>query len=219
MDMFIFIGLAPKKVIMLRKLCSLILFVLLPYLARAQVSIGVGGGLNYATADFQPDGLIEVEHATYYFLTFAGRYTFSERWSAALDLEYTQRGYDTGNDSQTTFMAWRVGYFDINPEIEYRFIPCLGIAAGPYLGIKINEAFRFEDEGFSNSAFDLVEDGDLGITGSLRAHFGGLDLFLAYQHGLRNISTLLFTDENGITSGTKQFNRTWQLGVLYFIDL
>lgn len=172
-------------------------------------SIGFQAGPMFSTVKPDPD-VLDAEFRTAFFAGANARYAFTDHWAVQGDVQFSQRGFYFNTrgtlivqDGQfATYRGridHRISYIDIMPQIEFRPVRHIGIAAGPYLSWKAGEAIRYgEVINWSNTKDNkLFNDTDFGLFGKLSGHFGPVTIFVSYLHGLADISKIIITDENG----------------------
>lgn len=195
--------------IKLTTLTTALILTLSLYSQDNRFSIGLQAGPLFATVNPDPD-VLEAKFRTGFFAGANARYTFTDQWAVQGDVQFSQRGFYFNTrgtlivqDGQ--FAAYRgridhrISYIDFIPQIEFRPVRQIGIAAGPYLSWKAGEAIRYGDviDWTSTKDNKLFNDTDLGLSGKLSGHFGSFSIFVSYLHGLTDISKIIITDENG----------------------
>lgn len=194
----------------------------------SRFSVGLQAGPLFATVKPDPD-VLDAKFRTSFFAGVNARYAFTERWAVQGDVQFSQRGFyfETRGtlivlDGQfATYRGridHRISYIDFMPQIEFRPVRQIGIAAGPYLSWKAGEAIRYGDViGWSNTKDNkLFNDTDFGLLGKLSGHIGPVTVFVSYLYGLTDISRIIITDENGTHLGQLSANnRAVAVGAAY----
>ncbi|MDX2135568.1 MAG: outer membrane beta-barrel protein [Saprospiraceae bacterium] len=200
---------------------TFLLFALLLVTLRlnAQFVIGVGGGVNVSSArlvgwEIFPGFETEEEAITAFHFSVQPRYVFARRWAAILDLQYNRKG------AELNIFGLRADYFDMMPQVEYRFLEHFGVAAGANFGFKIREERKdlINDE-WRESVFENFKDQDFGLLFALRGYFGGFYGTVSYNLGLKDVSDVWLTDQDGNTIQTEWYHRNLQIGLGYLIPL
>ncbi|MCB9316747.1 MAG: PorT family protein [Lewinellaceae bacterium] len=140
--------------------------------------------------------------------------TFSEKWAVPIAVQYSQRGFQYETEGaffiQNGQLAlyrgrvdYRLGYLDVQPQLEFRPVEALGIAVGPYLSFRLAEQIKLGDviDWTSTKDDELFASTDFGLAAKLTGNLGPAYLFAAFQLGLSNISNVELTDANGQPMG------------------
>jgi hypothetical protein len=194
----------------MRKQSFFILFSLLFLSAavRAQVSIGLVGGLNvssYTSYKFTSDWKVGL---------LAGGYVeipLSRRFALEADLLYSQKGgnYTVGGAGQYT---QRLNYLSLPVLFEYHVTSKFSLEAGPEVGLLLSDKIHSNEGTFDPHSYRSVDKGlAFGAVYRLPAGFA---VGLRYVAGFAPITkTINFTDFNGNLPGTGSYgnNRTFQL--------
>ena len=188
---------------------------------QAQFSLGVSGGINLSNSTYSEVLEIDTKTALNYFMGISPRYNFTSRFALLVDLEYSEKGFRLDDSMILGEAESQYVYFDIAPEIEYGLTNFLTLGAGFYAGFKLKE-----DLNVSQGApplleqLELVKKSDFGILGSVRVDLKYFFLKFSYQHGIENITKLVFTDDSGQPiNDAKQQNRNFQIGLGYYFQL
>ncbi len=191
--------------------CSIFLFDVF-----GQFSIGVSGGINYATTQFINLDEIAPSRTIFYFAGITPEYKLNSKISILSDIQFSQKGYSDTTSLNPVKAKYRFTYIDFLPQIEYRIQNHIGIGIGCNLGIQINEELKPGDMDWQAPFMKLTKSFDFGFVSSIKGYFNDFSLFIRYNYGLNNISNLVFTDINGnIESITKQHNNNIQIGAGY----
>lgn len=187
----------------------------------AQFNLSVTGGINNSNYAYKNVENLSSENKTGYFLGVAPGYRFSEKFQLVVDFQYSIKGYNTGIDDPQLVSAFQFAYLDIIPEIEYRVFNNLAIGIGVNYGVKLNEQFRVQDNDWNDvsNRFELLKSVDFGLTGKVKANYKNLFGFIRYSLGLKDITDLVFTDENAQVIGDVELSsRVLQIGIGYTFD-
>jgi len=184
---------------------------------QAQLSLGLEGGTNASNVKLENFDFYEKSKPRVgYYFALVPKYTFGNRWSFLSGIQYSTKGFVSEID-QSSKLSYRNTYLDILPQLEYKASENLGLSLGANMGINLQEAYRINDESHVRlSQYGLHNSTDWGLVLGARLYMKKLFLHFNYNHGLRNISNLEFTDFLG---GTTQKNRNFQLGIGYFLGL
>ena len=183
-----------------------------------QLSVNLSTGLNYSNVSFENIG-ISTNGRFAYFFGVAPSYQISNKMRLQTDVQFSQKGYDDGNNNTIT-LSNRYAYLDIIPEIEFYVLECLALGVGVNYGIKINERFKSEESDWGNPfGLDTVSSTDFGLTGKLKVKHKNIFGFVRYNIGLKNISELMFIDSNGQNfEDVEQTNQNLQIGIGYSLN-
>ncbi|MFK7908308.1 MAG: outer membrane beta-barrel protein [Chitinophagales bacterium] len=186
--------------------------------AYGQMSIGISTGLNYSTNKFDEVIYASPKARTDFFIGVSPSFSISEKINLSVTTQYSRKGYQNENDCMlcsSVGLEYRSSYIDVIPEIEYKLLGFLTAGVGFNYGFLINEQSRFENNKWSEIQ-ELISPSDFGLTGKLKVTHNNFFGLVRYNFGLKNISNISFSDENGdLIVGVKQYNRNLQLGVGY----
>lgn len=199
-----------------RVFVSLALLLLATPVLRAQFTFTPQAGLNISRIHASSDVMGQsMEWATY--TSFGGRfgYIFMDKIEVELGLLYNQRGGQMIDDNPgANDEKWLFKYFEIQPQVEYKIWPQLGVYAGAYYGVHLRSD-RNIDGTWEEDVPGRFEENDLGLSFGLRTYIGRIFLQGQYDLGLKSIDTATFTDANGVATDVDYMNRTIQLAVGY----
>ncbi|HZV69208.1 MAG TPA: porin family protein [Saprospiraceae bacterium] len=186
-----------------------------------QFSIGVSGGINYATNRFVDLDLIAPSRTIFYFAGITPEYQLNSKMSILTDIQFSQKGYADTTSLYPQKAKYRFTYLDFLPQVEYRILDHIGIGVGCNLGIKLKEDLKSGDMDWQDPYLvELTKSFDFGLVGSIKGHFKDFSLFIRYNYGLKDISNLVFTDINGNEEiDLNQHNNNIQIGAGYTFAL
>ena len=196
---------------------ALLFVCIAPSSLMAQFTFTPQAGLNINRINASKDieGL-SMESATY--TSFGGRfgYIFLDKLEVEVGVLYNQRGGQWIDDNPGGVDAkWLFKYLDIQPQVEYKIWPQLGVYAGGYYGFHLRSD-RNVDGDWEEDVPGLYEEDDFGISLGLRAYIRRIFLQGQYDIGLNPIDQLTITNTNKQSTETVDFkNRTLQLAVGY----
>lgn len=189
------------------------LFSLSLYSQDRHFCFGVQAGPLVSTIKPDPD-VLDAKFRTGFFAGANVQWAFSKHWAVKGDAQFSQRGYYYNtlgtliivNNQYAAYRGridYKLSYIDIIPQIEFRPIRHIGIAAGTFMSWQVGESVRYGDviEWTNTNVTDLYHDVDLGFCGKLSGYFGPVSIFINYLHGLADISNIVLTDEQGQTLG------------------
>lgn len=184
-------------------------------LAQFTFTPQAGLNINRIHASKDIEGL-SMESATY--TSFGGRfgYIFLDKVEVEVGVLYNQRGGQWIDDNPGGVDAkWLFKYLDIQPQVEYKIWPQLGVYAGGYYGFHLRSD-RNVDGDWEEDVPGLYEEDDFGLSLGLRAYIGRIFLQGQYDIGLNPIDKVTMTNGTGQPTETVEFkNRTLQLAVGY----
>ncbi len=207
---------------MLIRIATALLFFVSLSNVSAQLHFGVlaGGNLNYVHVKDASSGVSpDIESRFYYFAGVAGEYMFSEKWGAGLDVQYAVHG--TGYDASerpNAIESFRRKNIDLIPRVSFRVLKNTDLLVGAYYSFLLHEAFKFE--GVNTWVFpyySIYSKTDVGLAPGLRYQIGRWSVQAQAQIGLKDISTVEYTDANGASFESTEQNRSFQLGIGYRI--
>jgi hypothetical protein len=194
----------------MRKQSFFILFSLILFsaVARAQISVGLAGGLNvssYTSYKFTSDWKTGLHAGGYVEIPL------SRRFALEADLLYSQKGgeYTVGSAGQYT---QRLNYLSLPVLLEYHVTSKFSLEAGPEIGLLLSDKIHSNGGTFDPHSYRSFDKGlAFGAVYRLPAGFA---VGLRYVAGFAPITkTMDFTDFNGnlVGTGTYGTNRTFQL--------
>lgn len=189
---------------------------------------GVQAGPLFSTVKPDPD-VLDAKFRTGFFAGANAQWAFSKHWAVNGDVQFSQRGYYYNtlgtliilNNQYASYRGridYKLSYLDFIPQIEFRPIRNIGIAAGAFMSWQVGESVRYGDviDWTNTTQTDLYHDVDLGFCGKLSGHFGPVSIFISYLHGLADISNIVLTDEQGQALGRLEAkSQTIALGAGY----
>lgn len=160
--------------------------------AEAQVSYGAKVGLNFATADIQPQGNLEYRNRT----DWHGGLLLVVAPEAPIGIQvealYSVRGTGVKIGSSGTLDAdYKLSFIDIPVLVRARAMP-LGnggvfLLAGPAIGIGVKS--EIEQSGVSTDVGERFKNTEFGLTLGASLESAGFVLDGRYTHGLTNYAT------------------------------
>ncbi|MFN0013202.1 MAG: porin family protein [Saprospiraceae bacterium] len=177
-------------------------------------AITVQAGATFASID--PDwNAFDPKFRTGFFVGVGMQWPLSEKWSIPVDLRFAQRGFYNITPAAFVLIDGQIGVYkgrvdyrsicvDLIPQVSFRPVKHLSLAAGPYLSWRNGEAVQYGDvvDWTSTSKFDLFSDIDFGLSGRVGGHVGRASVFVSYLFGLTEYFNVQITDENGQGLGT-----------------
>ena len=184
-----------------------------PVQAQFTLTPQAGLNLNWLTPSEDLAGITS-ESATY--TSFGARfgYLLYDKWEFELGVLFNQRGGQWIVDNAPD-VKYLIRYLDLQPQVEYKVFPRLGVYTGVYYGFHLRSD-RNIDGDWEEGVDDLFAENDLGLMFGLRAYLGQIYLQAQYDYGLTAIDTFDVTDGNGNVEKTVDLqNRTLQFAVGY----
>ncbi len=195
-------------------LCFFLTFALTLHAQERPFSINVHAGATFATIDPEWNAF-DPRYRSGFFVSAGMQWPLSEQWSIPVDLRFAQRGFYRNaveayvlTNGQIGLYQGRIDYrascVDLTPQVAFRPVKFLSIAAGPYLSWRTGEAIQYGDllDWTSTTDIGIFSDIDFGLSGRLSGHFGRASVFVSYLFGLSDYSDIQLTDENGQSLGT-----------------
>ncbi|MBK8965381.1 MAG: porin family protein [Saprospiraceae bacterium] len=177
-------------------------------------SVELQAGPVFSTVTPDPGDAFDARFRTGFFAGANLRLAFSEKWAVPVAVQYSQRGFHYETEGaffiQNGQLAlyrgrvdYRLGYLDVQPQLEFHPVEALGIAVGPYLSFRLAEQVKLGDvvDWTSTKDDELFAATDFGLAAKLTGNIGPAYLFAAFQLGLSNISNIELTDDNGQSLG------------------
>lgn len=184
--------------------------------SNAQVGISIASGLNVSNCKFTNYEALSTTTRTDYFLSLAPSYQLNEKFRLLVDFQYSRKGCVLVNSNWPTKYEDRYSYLDIIPQIEYKLHRFFAIGLGVNYALVVNEDSKNEKGNWINTKkLETIKQSDFGITGKIKGEYKNIFCFVSYNLGLKNIVNITFTDENGNSIATSQFNRNLQIGLGY----
>lgn len=188
-------------------------------------SVGIQAGPMFATVNPHPE-VLEAGFRTGFFAGANARWAFTDSWTVQGNMQFSQRGFnyitrgtwiilDGQAASFTGQVDYRISYLDVVPQIEFKPIRYIGIAAGPYFSWQLGESIRYGEviDWTSTKENNQFDTADLGLAGKLSGNIGRLTVFVSYMHGLTNISKIIIIDGTGTHLGRlSAYNRAIAAG-------
>lgn len=178
------------------------------------LSVTVQTGVSLATIDPEWNAF-DPKFRTGFFVGAGLQWRLSEKWSIPVDLRFAQRGFYHNTSAAYVLIDGQIGVYkgrvdyratcvDLVPQVAFRPVQFLSVAAGPYLSWRTGEAVQYGDvvDWTSTSSIGVFSDIDFGLSGRLSGHIGRASVFVSYLFGLTEYFNIQLTDENGQELGT-----------------
>lgn len=195
-------------------LLFLLTFALTLHAQERPFSINVQAGATFATIDPEWNAF-DPRYRSGFFVSAGMQWPISEQWSIPVDLRFAQRGFYYNTPGAYVLINGQIGVYqgrvdyrtscvDLTPQVAFRPVKFLSIAAGPYLSWRTGEAVQYGDvvDWTSTTDIGIFSDIDFGLSGRLSGHFGRASVFVSYLFGLTDFLDIQLTDENGQSLGT-----------------
>ena len=204
----------------MKKIVSILVFVLSTTFTFAQISVGVKAGVNYAYFPDIEDGVV-LNFATQPILAYhigaISELSISDRFALTAELLYSVKGseIDQSTPGFPVVSTFANSYISLPISAKLK-LGKLGILGGIEPSLLASERVRF-NEGSWETANGLSNDLDFSLIGGVDFKLGKLYLAARYIHGLTNALEITFTDQNGeaLGNGVNQ-NRVLQVSAGYF---
>ncbi|MCB0688571.1 MAG: outer membrane beta-barrel protein [Saprospiraceae bacterium] len=185
-----------------------------------QINLDFSSGINNSNSKFQNFGIIATQPRWGYFFGITPNYQLHEKIKLAIDFQHSVKGFNIDNPNNQTASAYKFSYLDIIPEVEYLVSRNLTFGLGINYGLKLSEQSKFKNSAWMNmNDFTTIKSTDFGLTGTLTIFHHNVFGFARYNLGLKNISDVILTDENGqVSDQAKQLNRNIQIGLGYTLN-
>lgn len=205
------------------KKATTIMFVLSLVMAKSafgQFSLNFTSGINHSTCKFEKLA-VPAKGLFGYFFGFAPNYQIAKKVQLQIDFQYSLKGFNIENTSNSFISGFIYRYLDVISEVEYQVYNFLALGIGTNYGLKLQEQFKVGDGDWSSRGGpESSKSTDFGLTGKLKINHKNLFGFIRYNMGLRDINNVRTVDLNGQEiEGVKQFNRNLQFGLGYKLNL
>jgi hypothetical protein len=145
-------------------------------------------------------------------------YRSSSFWGVSVLPGYIQKGSssESGFAGETTRGRSQLHYINLPILVDLHFFNKFCFSIGPEFGYLLKA--NGKGDGFNNDiSWQYDNKFELAIQGALTYNvWGGFDIGANYSHGLTNISSINYTDNNGDPLGTmKTYNQYGQLFVRF----
>lgn len=184
----------------------------------AQLKINAGAGINVSNLkydNFQIDE--QISPAANYFISVRPEIGILDKLSVGVDVQLSRKGYLVDNATDSTASAYRLQYFDILPQAQYRFINAAAIYAGLGVGFRLSEKAKFNDT-WQNTVTKFSNKTDVSYIFGLR--FFPMDKLSAHiqvSGSLGSFSDIEWTNDFGEIIDVSTKLQNFQLGVTYQI--
>jgi opacity protein-like surface antigen len=180
----------------------------------SQFSLEVGTGLNRSNLEFKGDKQeihnFNYEYVNNYFVGLRPTILLGEKWKAALEVQYSKKGYQ---NSELVSKS-SVNYIDLIPQIQYQLINLISLNFGIHGGFKVDERLTFSE---IVSEFGLFKENALGYNAGVSLHLTrALNVKLQY-YNTNNPSFLEFTNSSGQGLDIDNKMKNFQIGIYYAI--
>lgn len=187
--------------------------------AYSQLSLGICSGLNLPTVKFYNLNFagVELEEGIRpdFFVGLSPKYEIYKRISVRLDIQYSRKGYKVSNIGSDD-SKFRYEYIDVIPEIDFKLFSFLSFGTGVNTAFLIQESQKFDNTWYSGDNLETIQVFDFGLVGTIRGEFKNFNVFFRYNHGLSNITNILFTNFEGYPiRNVQQKNKNFQVGIDY----
>lgn len=205
---------------MMKKNAFLLVFCFSTQITYGQFSVGTSGGLNLSGASFSElPSFYDPESKLNYYIGITPKQQITPKFAVLADFEYSVKGWEQDRPSYAPSPGfvnekYQYTYLDINPEVEYKFFGKIGIGVGAYFGYLLDEKLKVGESDWQNID-DLIQKTDLGLTASVRAYFNKIYAIVSYNHGLKDVTNLSFSNIDGLSISREQRNKSLQIGIGY----
>ena len=189
----------------------------LPGIASAQAGLNISSGINISNVAFTNFEDVMPESGLGYFIEATPGFQINEKMQILINFQYSLQGYKTGIENSFTASEFKYAYLYLLPEMEYYIFEHLALGLGVNYGLKLNEQYKFGTADWSYAKdLETIHSSDFGLSGKLKARYRNIFGYIRYNAGLKNISGVILTNEEGQdNAGAKQFNRNVQVGIGY----
>ena len=186
--------------------------------ARAQLQIGLTGGLNVSKSEFRSTvSDLEIQSTSDYFVGVSPGVSLADRIYLFSDILYSRRGHKFAASGPAP--QRRYHFIDVVPQVELRVLGLLGATAGFHYGIKLDEEGRFGSAEWEDLRdFEGIDDSDLGFNLGARLHLGSLVGFVRYNRGVKSLGQVTVNDASGnLVEEVDQYLHFWQMGLSFIL--
>ena len=146
----------------------------------------------------------------------------SDKYALGFDVEYSFKGYRLGVDSifNSNEPEYKYTYLDFQPYLIRNVNQNLSFGAGAYLGLNIKEEYKdFFNDWEDIGQFDTFSAVDYGLLFNVRYTVDRFMLKFEYNHGLKDVSDIVYTDfEGNLIGEANQKLRNFQIGIGYYLN-
>lgn len=206
----------------------LILYLFVSIQAFSQISntgnerfnLGLMGGWSGSNMAFREklnvDGkLIGTTIEPGYFAGVSARQQISRRIATRLEAQYHVRGYRFLDNRN------RFSFLELTPLFEFNLTEQFSVVAGGYWAARLQQKLKAWNEAsfktIDPEVVELTDANDFGAVAGLNYRWKRFFGVFRFQHGLNTATEIEYTNIDGSTTARKQFNRTFQFGVGYFL--
>lgn len=185
---------------------------------NAQFAIAPIAGLNISDLKTVNTAVFETSPVMRHYVGIQPRWAFSEKFNAGMGLQYATKGFIYGAINSKYETAWKTQYIDFMPFAEYKPLSTLGLYAGGYFGLLLDEKFN-SDNKWTTPKYGYVDNTDVGGIIGVRLYAKNAFFNLSYSRSIVPVSETNYTDESGETiENVKQFNQALSLGAGYYFQ-
>lgn len=194
-------------------MCSFALMSLLPL--QAQFSLSLSAGMNHSNVDKSDSYALNTALKQGLYVALTPAYALNEKLSIRADLQYSDKGYSVV-DGLVTELKTRPVYLDIMPAVEYKLNALLSAGLGFNAALLLGEKVKHEGGEWQEILASIYTSNDFGVFADLKATHKNFFVTIRYNHGLKDVNNIGFTDENGEPLNDISLrNRNWQFGAGY----
>ena len=117
-------------------------------------SFAIQAGPSFFSAQTDPKEAFDSKFRIGLFAGAQVRWALSDKWGIPVDAQFSRRGYYYNTEGAYIFLDnqpaiyrgrvdYQLNYIDIVPQVEFKPIPVLGIAVGPYLSYRLGESVQY----------------------------------------------------------------------------
>ncbi len=186
--------------------------------AQFTISPTAGGSLTTVNYNFPEEFKTQIVYR--YFAGVQSSYSFSEKFSTGIGLQYATKGYETDAANPIWNSEAKFKYLEIMPFVEYRIFRPIGLIAGGSIGLLLDEKYKSAQTDWGSPIIDTVNPLDISGSIGFKVYLHEIFVSLIYNNSLVSTSSIHYTDEQGVEVGVgKQYNQSLSIGVGYNFHL
>ena len=187
---------------------------------QGQTNLNFSAGVNLASCQYKQVEINKIKARLDYFIGIAPTYQINDKIQILCNVQYSRKGFKGFDATLPYTNEAKYSYIDVIPEVDYEVFNNLKMGMGINTSFKVSEAIRHNNSEWVNSnSLKTIKSFDFGLTGKIQYSYNNIFVFARYYHGFSNILNTSFTNVNGELLGVKQFNRNFQFGVGYTLNL
>jgi len=179
----------------------------------SKFSIAVEAGGNYGVVS-PISSFTSPKYLLGYDFSIVPKYQITPKISGSLRIQGSKKGFST----EPFWIAYRVDYLTVNPQIDFRLFNFIEISGGGYLSNRLGHSTKYvqTEEWRSDGGIDISQN-DFGFTIQTKIYLSKMYLYGSFAKGYKEMSVcgLVDTGSNDCTSPPNEFFRSFHFGIGY----